>query len=101
MVSKKSSPVIKREVTLGQLIGIGISLFIIICTSWVNLNIRLNTLETNMSNTKNIMDEIKQSLKENQAASNVILQEIGSLKAQVDDLQRHNDIYGESSENKK
>jgi len=90
-------PIIKREVTIGQLIGMAFSLFLIIATSWVNMYISIQAVKIEQASSSNNMTEVRMAIKESQAQQNIILQKLGSLEAKIEDLQRHNDNEGKNN----
>ena len=88
VAKKKVSTVIKTEVTLGQLIGVALSLLILIATSYVNLEIKVSQNDIRQTNTDNSVTEIKGDIKDIKAAQNIILQKLGALDARVEYQQK-------------
>ncbi len=86
MVAKrKAQSVVKTNVTVGQLLGTGVTLLILIATSYVNLEIKVNSAEVRQANTDAVVTEIKTSIHEIQVTQTVILEKLGALEARADD----------------
>lgn len=68
-----SNEIIKREVTLGQLITVATTLVILIITQWVSLNIRVTKLEVESTDRTRYETEYRLEMKSSQAETNATL----------------------------
>lgn len=68
-----SNEIIKREVTLGQLITVATTLVILIITQWVSLNIRVTKLEVESTERTRYETEYRLEMKSSQAETNATL----------------------------
>ena len=68
-----SNEIIKREVTLGQLITVATTLVILIITQWVSLNIRVTKLEVESVERTRYETEYRLEMKSSQAETNATL----------------------------
>lgn len=68
-----SNEIIKREVTLGQLITVATTLVILIITQWVSLNIRVTKIEVESVERTRYETEYRLEMKSSQAETNATL----------------------------
>ena len=68
-----SNEIIKREVTIGQLITVATTLVILIITQWVSLNIRVTKLEVESTERTRYETEYRLEMKSSQAETNATL----------------------------
>ena len=87
-IKRKSETIVNANVTLGQLIGTGITLLTLIAISYVNLQIKVNNSEVRQQNTDATVAEIKNSIHEIQVTQTVILEKLGGLTVKVEYLQK-------------
>lgn len=68
-----SNEIIKREVTLGQLITVATTLITLIIAQWVSLNIRVTKLEVESTERTRYETEYRLEMKSSQAETNATL----------------------------
>ena len=68
-----SNEIIKREVTLGQLITVATTLITLIIAQWVSLNIRVTKLEVESTDRTRYETEYRLEMKSSQAETNATL----------------------------
>ena len=78
-----SNEIIKREVTLGQLITVATTLVILIITQWVSLNIRVTKLEVESVERTRYETEYRLEMKSSQAETNATLKTLNESVQEI------------------
>lgn len=78
-----SNEIIKREVTLGQLITVATTLVILIITQWVSLNIRVTKLEVESTERTRYETEYRLEMKSSQAETNATLKTLNESVQEI------------------
>ena len=78
-----SNEIIKREVTLGQLITVATTLIILIITQWVSLNIRVTKLEVESVERTRYETEYRFEMKSSQAETNATLKTLNESVQEI------------------
>lgn len=78
-----SNEIIKREVTLGQLITVATSLVILIITQWVSLNIRVTKIEVESIERTRYETEYRLEMKSSQAETNATLKTLNESVQEI------------------
>lgn len=78
-----SNEIIKREVTLGQLITVATSLVILIITQWVSLNIRVTKIEVESVERTRYETEYRLEMKSSQAETNATLKTLNESVQEI------------------
>lgn len=78
-----SNEIIKREVTLGQLITVSTTLIILIITQWVSLNIRVTKLEVESVERTRYETEYRFEMKSSQAETNATLKTLNESVQEI------------------
>lgn len=78
-----SNEIIKREVTLGQLITVAITLITLIIAQWVSLNIRVTKLEVESTERTRYETEYRLEMKSSQAETNATLKTLNESVQEI------------------
>ena len=78
-----SNEIIKREVTLGQLITVATTLVILIITQWVSLNIRVTKIEVESVERTRYETEYRLEMKTSQAETNATLKTLNESVQEI------------------
>ena len=78
-----SNEIIKREVTMGQLITVSTTLIILIITQWVSLNIRVTKLEVESVERTRYETEYRFEMKSSQAETNAALKTLNESVQEI------------------
>ena len=78
-----SNEIIKREVTIGQLITVATTLVILIITQWVSLNIRVTKLEVESVERTRYETEYRLEMKSSQAETNATLKTLNESVQEI------------------
>ena len=78
-----SNEIIKREVTLGQLITVATTLVILIITQWVSLNIRVTKIEVESVERTRYETEYRLEMKSSQAETNATLKTLNESVQEI------------------
>lgn len=78
-----SNEIIKREVTLGQLITVATTLVILIITQWVSLNIRVTKMEVESVERTRYETEYRLEMKSSQAETNATLKTLNESVQEI------------------
>ena len=78
-----SNEIIKREVTLGQLITVAITLITLIIAQWVSLNIRVTKLEVESTERTKYETEYRLEMKSSQAETNATLKTLNESVQEI------------------
>lgn len=78
-----SNEIIKREVTIGQLITVATTLVILIITQWVSLNIRVTKLEVESTERTRYETEYRLEMKSSQAETNATLKTLNESVQEI------------------
>lgn len=78
-----SNEIIKREVTLGQLITVATTLVILIITQWVSLNIRVTKIEVESVERTRYETEYRLEMKSSQAETNATLKALNESVQEI------------------
>ena len=78
-----SNEIIKREVTLGQLITVATTLVILIITQWVSLNIRVTKIEVESVDRARYETEYRLEMKTSQAETNATLKTLNESVQEI------------------
>lgn len=78
-----SNEIIKREVTLGQLITVATTLIILIIAQWVSLNIRVTKLEVESTDRTRYETEYRLEMKSSQAETNATLKTLNESVQEI------------------
>lgn len=78
-----SNEIIKREVTMGQLITVSTTLIILIITQWVSLNIRVTKLEVESVERTRYETEYRFEMKSSQAETNATLKTLNESVQEI------------------
>ena len=78
-----SNEIIKREVTIGQLITVATTLVILIITQWVSLNIRVTKIEVESVERTRYETEYRLEMKSSQAETNATLKTLNESVQEI------------------
>lgn len=78
-----SNEIIKREVTLGQLITVATTLITLIIAQWVSLNIRVTKLEVESTERTRYETEYRLEVKSSQAETNATLKTLNESVQEI------------------
>ena len=78
-----SNEIIKREVTLGQLIIVATTLITLIIAQWVSLNIRVTKLEVESTERTKYETEYRLEMKSSQAETNATLKTLNESVQEI------------------
>ena len=78
-----SNEIIKREVTLGQLITVAITLITLIIAQWVSLNIRVTKIEVESTERTRYETEYRLEMKSSQAETNATLKTLNESVQEI------------------
>ena len=78
-----SNEIIKREVTLGQLITVATTLITLIIAQWVSLNIRVTKLEVESTERTKYETEYRLEMKSSQAETNATLKTLNESVQEI------------------
>lgn len=78
-----SNEIIKREVTLGQLITVATTLITLIIAQWVSLNIRVTKLEVESTDRTRYETEYRLEMKSSQAETNATLKTLNESVQEI------------------
>ena len=78
-----SNEIIKREVTLGQLITVATTLITLIIAQWVSLNIRVTKLEVESTERTRYETEYRLEMKSSQAETNATLKALNESVQEI------------------
>lgn len=78
-----SNEIIKREVTLGQLITVATTLITLIIAQWVSLNIRVTKLEVESTERTRYETEYRLEMKSSQAETNATLKTLNESVQEI------------------
>ena len=78
-----SNEIIKREVTLGQLITVATTLITLIIAQWVSLNIRVTKLEVESTERTRYETEYRLEMKTSQAETNATLKTLNESVQEI------------------
>lgn len=78
-----SNEIIKREVTLGQLITVATTLITLIIAQWVSLNIRVTKLEVESTERTRYETEYRLEMKSSQAETNATLKTLNESVEEI------------------
>lgn len=78
-----SNEIIKREVTLGQLITVATTLTTLIIAQWVSLNIRVTKLEVENTERTRYETEYRLEMKSSQAETNATLKTLNESVQEI------------------
>lgn len=78
-----SNEIIKREVTLGQLITVATTLITLIIAQWVSLNIRVTKLEVESVERTRYETEYRLEMKSSQAETNATLKTLNESVQEI------------------
>ena len=78
-----SNEIIKREVTLGQLITVATTLITLIIAQWVSLNIRVTKLEVESTERTRYETEYRLEIKSSQAETNATLKTLNESVQEI------------------
>ena len=78
-----SNEIIKREVTLGQLITVATTLITLIIAQWVILNIRVTKLEVESTERTRYETEYRLEMKSSQAETNATLKALNESVQEI------------------
>lgn len=93
--AKKLDEPNKSGVSTVQLIGTGVGLLIVIIGSWVNMEVKIAQMQQNQENTFDALQDIREIQKEDRTILLNLSNQMGGLKAQIDDVQRQQDQKNE------
>lgn len=78
-----SNEIIKREVTLGQLITVATTLITLIIAQWISLNIRVTKLEVESTERTRYETEYRLEMKSSQAETNATLKTLNESVQEI------------------
>jgi hypothetical protein len=83
----QNNTIIKKAVTLGELVVIGFGLFGVVLTFWISTSVRLSSVELEQKNMQTQIDRQEQTNNKIQDKLDKVLEEITNLKVAIQNKQ--------------